>query len=188
MPTEILRPSGAGDETNIDYQYPEIGNHWDKVDEAIADEDSTILWIAQNSYELDLFNLENSSGSGVINSLIVYARVRGEGDEEIEEYMQPCFKIAIKTNGTVYEDTARTPVSSFLVYSKEWANNPNTGNAWTWDEVNSLQAGIFLRKSFFETICTQIYVGIDYDLIGDRFYPKAFTSSYRKIKSFTSGG
>src|SRR4030042_3619019 len=39
--TETLRPNAAGDETSLGYQSPEAGYHWDKVDEAVADEDST---------------------------------------------------------------------------------------------------------------------------------------------------
>ena len=34
----ILRPDSAGDETDVDVQYPGTGEHWDKVDEEEADE------------------------------------------------------------------------------------------------------------------------------------------------------
>ena len=39
----ILRPAGTGDETDVKYQYPDTGEHWDKVDEATSDNESTYV-------------------------------------------------------------------------------------------------------------------------------------------------
>jgi len=39
--TEVLRPTAAGDATEIDTQYPAADAHWDKVDESTADDGDT---------------------------------------------------------------------------------------------------------------------------------------------------
>jgi len=75
---ETLRPNAAGDETNITYQYPNSTYHWDKVDEASADDGTTELHEYGSSYLRDLYNLPASSGSGTINKITVYVRCFGE--------------------------------------------------------------------------------------------------------------
>ena len=42
--TETLYPDGVGDYTNISSQSPGSGYHWDKVDEAVADDDTTYIY------------------------------------------------------------------------------------------------------------------------------------------------
>ena len=74
MATEILRPNSAGDETNIPYQSPDTGEHWDKVDDITPDDDLTALYCGNGTYR-DLYNLPNHSvGSGTINKITVYIR------------------------------------------------------------------------------------------------------------------
>lgn len=73
---ETLRPNAAGDETNITYQYPSTGYHWDKVDEVTADDGSTCVTTTDDTtYIRDLYNLPASTGSGTINKITVYARL-----------------------------------------------------------------------------------------------------------------
>jgi len=73
---ETLRPNEAGDETNIASQYPSSDEHWDKVDEAVADEEATVVKTQATSYQRDLYKLPASSGSGDINKITVYMRGR----------------------------------------------------------------------------------------------------------------
>jgi len=40
---ETLRPNAAGTYTELQYQYPAAGAHWDKVDEDTADDDNTYV-------------------------------------------------------------------------------------------------------------------------------------------------
>ena len=139
---ETLRPVAAGDETNITYQFPATGAHWDKVDEAVADDAD---YIGENSvwpYKRDLYNLPALSASvSSISKVTVYVRARcsqATGD-------RASLKIAIKTGGIVYEDSERTLTWTFSNYSGEWANNPNTGLAWTEADINALQIGVALQ-------------------------------------------
>ena len=73
--TETLRPNAAGDETSITFQYPASTEHWDKVDEAVADDASTSVREEGTNYKRDLYNLPaHSAGSGTINKITVYVR------------------------------------------------------------------------------------------------------------------
>jgi len=73
--TETLRPNAAGDETSISSQYPVSGVHWDKVDEAIADDSATYVYTTSTSYQRDLYDIPAHTGSGTINSVTIYFRL-----------------------------------------------------------------------------------------------------------------
>jgi hypothetical protein len=165
MATEILRPNAAGDETNLPNVYPDVGlDHWQNVDEEVSDDDTTRLGADntnQNWYR-DLYNLPAHSGSGTINSVTVYANCKG-----MSTPTQTSLKIAIKTGGTAYESSEITVTTSYALYSNTWTTNPYTGVAWTWDDIDALQAGINMRRCInsstnSNTRCTQVYVEVDY--------------------------
>ncbi|GAI22270.1 unnamed protein product, partial [marine sediment metagenome] len=64
--TETLRPSAAGDETEVSEQEPATGEHWDKVDEATSDGDSTYVSTKNDLWQEDLYNITNhSTGPGL---------------------------------------------------------------------------------------------------------------------------
>ncbi len=159
---ETLRPNAAGSETNIPSQYPDSTFHWDKVDEAETDEAGTYVY--NNSawaWRRDLYAFPASSGSGTINKVTLYFRVRLEpGSEELGRA-----KGAIKTNDTVYETNEKGPVA-WRTYYEEWAQNPSNAHAWTWDEIDALEAGISLYPDSvgYATQCTQVYVEVDFEV------------------------
>jgi hypothetical protein len=161
MATETLRPDAAGDETAIGYQSPGTGAHWDKVDEAVADDSTTELYEPDNTWVRDLFNLPASAvGAGTINSVTVWMRalVSASGG--------PGAKISLKTNGTTVDGAAVSFAATWTWYnfSKVWTLNPATGLAWTWTQVNALQIGASIRGLDGDDSCdvTQIYVVVDY--------------------------
>jgi hypothetical protein len=162
--TETLRPNGAGDETNIGDQYPTSGAHWDKVDEVTPDEGSTYVGTYNSAYQRDLYNLaDHIEGAGTINFVKVYARGKVTASPT-----QASLKIAVKSGATVAESSEKTITTSWANYSQQWDTNPNTGAAWTWDEIDSLQAGITVRRcnaSGEYTVCTQLYVEVDYSSV-----------------------
>ena len=63
--TDKIRPNAVGDSTTIEYQYPESGQHWAKVDEANPDDFGTYVGQHQG-VGLDLYGLSNGSGLGSI--------------------------------------------------------------------------------------------------------------------------
>jgi hypothetical protein len=99
---------------------------------------------------LDLYNLTNHSGSGTISKIIVHARVR---DLTVG-------RIAIKTGGTIYYSGNLSAGATYENKSFDWTTNPQTTIAWTWDDIDALQAGIELPGT--GGACTQLYVEVDY--------------------------
>jgi len=163
--TEILRPSAAGDETRIplQFQHPQAGEHWDKVDDVIADDWETYIYNG-GSYKRDLYNLPNiSGGPETINNINVYFRFSGDhgpGQDDTSGYA----KAAIKTYGVIYEGSEyRQHGKTFVTNSETWTLNPSTGSTWTWDEINGLQIGISLKGQKGFAYCTQVYVRVDYE-------------------------
>ena len=158
--TETLRPNAAGDETGINEQYPLTGVHWDKVDEVTSDGDSTYVFTKWWDWEEDLYNMpDHSVGSGSINYVKVYAVAKAERLKT-----KTTLYIHIKTNGVEYNGSETTTTTSYATYWHQWNTNPQTGNPWTWDEIDALQIGVGIRnpQSNRWTRVTQVYVEVNY--------------------------
>ena len=171
MPTVILRPNQAGDRTEWPWQYPSTGEHWDKVDDVTPDEDSTYIYIsrAEAGSHKDLYNLPSPGipSGAQIDYVRVYIRCRGSG------FTFARARPVIKTHGMEYAPTYMSFGTSYSTQSHEWTTNPYTGEAWTLDELESLQAGVEgVRGMMYDpwtgliryddTYCTQVYVEIGY--------------------------
>ena len=158
---ETLRPNEAGSNTNLDYQEPSSGEHWDKVDEESPDDVTTYIGNVGGSvgvYQLDTYAIaDHSIGSGTINSVRVYCYCTTDTSGRHG-------KVAIRTHSTNYEDVAQVlayyPTWGYI--SKQWTVNPNTGSAWTWAEVDALEAGLSIE---LRGNCTQVYVEVDYTAV-----------------------
>jgi len=162
--TEILRPNAAGDETNIASQIPASGEHWDKVDEETPDGDSTVVYTGSAGWQEDLYNIADHStqtAAGTINYVKVYIVCRADSSP-----WQTNAYVHIKTNGVEYNGTLETTTTSYATYSYQWDTNPQTGQDWTWDEIDALQIGVGLRRpTFFGglTGCTQAYAEVSFE-------------------------
>jgi hypothetical protein len=130
-------------------QIPISGNHFDKVDEATPDDFSTYVY---NSYAAgtDLYGLTNhSTETGTIHYVRLYTRIG----------LTPlAVKGVIKIGGTIYHGTQHT-AGLWQTFSDQWNKNPQTGQAWTWGNIDNLQAGILLSVN---GTCTQVYVEVNY--------------------------
>jgi len=161
MATETLRPNAAGDETNIPVQFPDSDLHYDKVDEESPDDDDTYVEAPSNGigWFRDLYNIPNHSvGSGTINHITVHAR-----GKILELISGGVLDISIKTGGTAYNSGHKTLNNTYTNVSEQWATNPKTEAAWTWDDIDALQIGINLfRWTDRGARCTQVYVVVDY--------------------------
>jgi hypothetical protein len=163
--TETLRPDGTGDETLIAEQEPITGDHWDKVDEATSDGDGTYVATNNEGWDEDLYSTaDHSTGSGDINYVKVYMVARATGAPAQENA-----RVHIKTNNGEHNGDAVYTTIDYATYSWQWDKNPQTGNAWTWDEIDALQIGAGLRRakgtgsaSSRWTRCTQVYVEVGY--------------------------
>ena len=155
--TETLRPNAVGDKSDWSAT-GECSLNYKCVDEETADEDDTYVK-ATTRNKIDLYHLQDISGDGTINNVTLWIRAKQTtGNEKIEP--------RIKTGGTEYKGTQFTPsTTSYADYPYTWDTNPDTGNAWTWDEINNSQAG---QKSIGvggwsgEERVTQVWIVVDY--------------------------
>ena len=162
MAIETLRPNAAGDECNIDAEAgAACPSHYQNVDEITSDGVTTMVNTTSVTWLRDLYGIENSAGSGTINFVKVYA-VCADGSP----IDQASLKIAIKSGTTVAESAEKTITGAWVTYSNQWNTNPDTATAWTWSEIDNLQAGIALRRPRAAVVqnsyCTQVYVEVDY--------------------------
>ncbi len=155
---ETLRPNAAGTYSQGD----PIGDspNYLCVDEVTPDEDTTYIRTWGSATELDTYNIaDHSEGVGDITSVTVYIRSRvTSGTHDIET--------AIRTYGTNYfGGLTSTSSTSYINISANWATNPYTDSAWTWDEIDALEAGVRqydLGPGYPRT--TQVYVEVTWAL------------------------
>ncbi len=158
--TEILNPNAAGDKTDIQSQIGS-GAHWQLVDDWPTDDgDSTIVYTGNTSWEEDLYNLpSHTATSGNVTYVKVDVVCRADASPT-----QTNAYVHIKTNGTEANGPEVTTGTSYSTFSRQWDTNPVTGDAWTWDEMDSLQIGVGLRQPTGGGLsgCTQVYAEIGY--------------------------
>ncbi len=159
----ILRPNAAGDTTNITSQYPVTGQHWDKVDEEEPDYNATYVVTDSIAWQVDLYNTANHStqtAGGTINYVTVFMVSSSTANST-----QSNAYIHIKTNGVAYNGTSENTTIDYATYWYDWSNNPQTGQAWTWAQIDALQIGVGLRQAGggASTRCTQVYTQINFD-------------------------
>jgi len=163
--SEILLPSAAGDSTWIPVQSPDFGEHWDKVDDLPADDGDTYVATALfGHWKHDLYNLTNhakAEGYESVSSIKVYFRFAAAGDYTARA------RAAIKTHGKVFKGHVEAQHGiDFVTRSCEWTNNPVTNEAWTWEEIDALQAGVSIMGRYNgPAICTQVYVTVNYEFV-----------------------
>ncbi len=157
--TEILRPNGPGDYTNLYEQYPADGAHWDKVDEVSADSTTYVVCLGQTQTK-DAYNLQDTSISGVpINSIRVYFSFRC-GLTGRTDWAQPFLRLG--GNETAGTERAKTD-NSYTTFSEVLAR-PGGGD-WVVGDLNSLQVALGLRVGTNGNArFTQIYVEVSYTL------------------------
>jgi len=183
--SEILRPNAAGDVCGISSESGDAcPDHWENVDEIEHDEQITQVYCGPSpGYLYDVYNIPaHSVGLGTIVKVNVWARFRrGATGAPLDSA-----DIFIKTGGTYYDSWGAfdplalnpwpggqiTVTEDWVDYSTAWAINPNTGNPWTWAEIDDdLQIGIALKSADAGagepyTYCTQLWVEVVYELAG----------------------
>jgi len=160
--TETFRPHEAGDETKIEDQEPDSGEHWAKVDEVTSDGDNTYVYTEDKKWQEDLYRIPDHStqtAAGDIDNVEVYMVSKGTSVDQTNAYAH------IKTGGSEYNGTEETLTTSYATYSYQWDTNPQTTVAWAWDDIDALQIGIGLRQAEKGegTRCTQVYAEVDFD-------------------------
>ena len=154
MPIQYLYPIGAGSETAI----PSLvgaATHWQAA--SGDDEDTSYVESPAGSLTVyrDLFDLTTGLSGGTITHVVVLIRVK-------KNQAPPLAGVSIRTHATTYDDSLwSTAINSYQSISYDWTVNPFTGIAWTWTEVNALEAGCRLQGSLsYYQRCTEVYVAV----------------------------
>lgn len=169
MSTLTLRPNAAGDATTL---FKKSGTYnWQMVDEASPDNDGSYVYVVApvdgSNTKYDLYNLpDHTTETGTINYVRVYFRCR-----RIFNAASGNAWAKIKTGGTEYIGSSKSLGMSYSNYYHQWNTNPKTGVAWTWGDIDALQAGIQLRAYHGtdcvtgHSRCTQVYVAVNYTTV-----------------------
>ena len=167
MATELLRPNAAGDECNIISQVGDAcPNHYLNVDEESHDSDTTVVYEAGATFRRDFYNIDNSGiGAGTITKITVYNIARAN-TTPTQTNLKVCIKSGTGAGApdTASESAEKTTTDTYASYDNEWATNPATSAAWTWEEIDALQIGCSIREPVdpYSTLVTQVYVVVDY--------------------------
>ena len=184
---ETLRPNADGSNTKWD-PYGGTG-HWECVDEVTPDTTTYVYTSANNKH--DSYNLEDhTNGSGAISNVRVYARALStvEGDT---------LAIEVVIGGLNYEGAQETLTATYVNYLYDWAQNPATTAAWTWTEIDALEAGVRDWNPSGEIRVTTVWVEVTYtpdwqsyesDLsTPDNYYDTSGDIIYMKGTGFAAG-
>lgn len=180
---QVLRPNGVGQHTDIPYQYPDEGAHWEKVDEATPDEDDTYLYVHYPDDHYDLYTIENPvTGAETITKVTITVRCRDLGDTP-----HSVVSTELKTGGSLFHGTQHTLSGEYENYSEVYYENPDTGNPWTWAEVAALEAGVFLGvETSWGGRCTQVFVEVEARQTGEYHIEHQRVASPSLESDFTS--
>jgi len=158
--TEILRPSDNGTFTN----WTAVGatNNWECVDEVPSDNDTTYVYIAANDVR-DSYNLQaHTTETGTITNVRVYVRA-------LCALAGKTIRLAVVIGGTAYEAAAaKALTTSYADYYDDWAQNPETPDAWTWDAIDALEVSFMsVKLAGKEARVTTVWLEVTYTIPAD---------------------
>ena len=164
--SEILRPNGEGDLTEILRTYPfNYPYHWELVDEEVPDDDETYLWNSgYPGYETDLYTLQAPTPETYdIKQVTIHARLKAKGFYIYR--LEP--KLMLKTHDQIFWQASEELKNWWKDYSWSSDKNPATNEPWTSEELTDLQAGISLDCLYgfrrdASSHCTQLYAEVEY--------------------------
>jgi len=174
---DTLRPAGYGVHTGL-YDYPEATYNWEKVDDTgSGDGDTTYVYDEDpnsNDWDYDLYNIPDIDfcETDEIIKITVYVRCKKDVSGG-----SPAGRTIIYTHATEYRGTTNYLTTTYTLYSKEYADNPNTNQPWTQAEIADLQIGVDLLSIHVlkptevtaYARCTQIYVEVEYEAPPDDY-------------------
>jgi len=159
---EVLYPNDAGLYAQWNEPYPGGTIHWDCCNEEPPDEDGSYIENNAASWKKESYNLENHTGLGTINWVRVCVRAK------LTQAGTSPMRTLIRTYDNDYESDDISLTNSYQDVYKQYNINPYTGSNWTWNELDSLQAGASSKKSGGEqnVRMTTVWVIVDYQIPG----------------------
>ncbi len=163
--TEILVPDGEGNVTELT-SYPEQEN-WECCNSSDGDDSYVYLFSTHNTNWIgDLYSLKDPAGEGIINSVKIGVSVKFELTSGGLQGGAATYLLSGSTEWT--GKIHYFAQDSYVNFSDTLSVNPDTGEPWTWSELDSLQAGVKLRvkgsSGAAETKCTSVWVVVNYTI------------------------
>lgn len=137
MATEDRLPTGDGDQETLYWTYSGGSSRWDSVDDPVGvpDDDTTRLIRGSAGLRYCLFTFPAFAipAGSTIEKLSIFIRHRTVGSSNLGSN-----RSALKVNGTRYLTTqdAIEVGNTYQENTQDWTTNPNTGFAWTVDDIN----------------------------------------------------
>ena len=153
--TQTLRPNGAGSYNQILYPtYLYAGKyHWEIVSNQALEGASYPVHDERTAYYVDTYALPNPVRKGAVTNVRVYMTCQGR-----PRYSY--FKTVIY-NGSSLQYGSEQGSSAWTNFYTDYATNPWTGNPWTWDELDALQAGVAVKAgSSTYAECGEVWVEV----------------------------
>ena len=145
--TQVRVPTGDGDTSGTWNTAP----RWDDIDETTPNDTDYMTGVSTSggsAYQLFTFSSFTIPAGSPITDLTVYVRARDAASGNSNN-----IRPSIKVNGTLYNTTATSidPGASFTTYSYSFTTNPNTGSAWTVDDINGTGANPLQQFGVYST-------------------------------------
>ena len=156
IPTSgIFRPNEAGDTTS--FTPNGAATDWECVSDS-GNDTTFIFKNATTSYLQDLYNFpSHTTENGIITSITFSFRIASASGTV---YSIPAFKIG----GVSYNGTEQSVIgSTFVTKTQIYTVSPATSTAWTWSEIDGLQAGVWLKDSDNQPRCSEVSLTIAYN-------------------------
>lgn len=162
----ILRPNGEG-AANEHKQLPDSGEHWEKVDEEVADDSTSYVYGLDITGSVDLYTIEAHGlpPGTIINKITIHGRFyRGHNPVG---FSSKVFWRMTWPGGAMSEATDYI-WSEWYTDSFELLVNPISGEHWTLTELAAMQIGSSLSYAFSPNVeregrCSQLYIVVDYE-------------------------
>jgi hypothetical protein len=149
--TETLLVNGNGSLQQFDVLIG-AATHWQAV--LTIDDDTSYIGNTAFARKEDLFTVTDTAlnTGAVIDSVTVTMRIINASTG----------RTALKTHGTTYYGGSKNPGGAWTTYTQVYATNPNTGLAWTLDEINDMEIGVNMESVGVQVNCTYVAATIGY--------------------------
>lgn len=157
-----IRPNGQ-----IDSEWTNVGcfswEEWQCVDEDITNISDNLYTNSANKYESFTFQ-DTGFTNEIINSVML--EFYGQRYNNNSYKFQPLIRTNVSNNVTNYLNPVKSLTSSWAYFQILYANNPATGQPWSINEVNALEAGMKSYSSNPGGRIAKVYAYIDYSPFG----------------------
>lgn len=133
---KVVRIDPDGDDTANWTTSTPSANHFENVDEAVLDDDTSYVEDSTTNVT-DLYDYESAPSLGTIYGLQINTECR-ETDANTFSIITP-----IESGGNQYDDSAQTiGTSSYITMRRITDTDPDTGNLWIESGINAAKFGI----------------------------------------------